>query len=402
MVEQPDDFPGKTPDGFDVTKAVHKSRDEAMHSAFAKPSTSNSDLDSPSQAKSPPILPDIQIEPAKKPTAIRSIEALDEHNRQILGIAYESKRLSLQEALERRNIQFTKDVAFYKQPSGNVDPIPTNLPSLSELEAVSSALGRFPKSQAPVKFSFLSIDPHKTRLAYFDEIDKSISIHPKSRALAFRLQQEARQPYGFEAEGQNPFQLFPADSTSLESLFVHEYIHRVDYLSMESQEQYSARLERYGFVRIPNVAKPQQESWAILDKENNLYKRTEAFIWEKSDKSGNLISGKDKKIVGRDQMREMAKISPSTGYFIDPSEASTEARTALVLGGISRDHLCKNYPDIYKLAKEDDQHMIDRFYGKGVTGQSKFVRNWSGHIVDNNDSVRKAIEAAQLKARIVR
>ncbi len=178
--------------------------------------------------------------------------------------------------------------------------------------------------------------------------------------------------------------------TALEGTLEHEIEHHEQYNQWGSSE--------WGGLTAPAYTKELNKTlgWRydrasgsslILDRVGNEWKNTSAG-WAPF-KDGRADTNK---AISNTQMRDQAKVRPSTNYFTYPSEMHAEG---MAMFRMERAMLLKESPAMYEIAKQLDQDLIDKKWGKQPDGKPKFIRSADGGIVEGNKENLEAVRKAE-------
>lgn len=103
------------------------------------------------------------------------------------------------------------------------------------------------------------------------------------------------------------------------------------------------------------------------------------------------------KRISSEEMRDRAKVRPSSNYFDNPHETHAEALALYRIGERDqfkggRRYLAQDSPQLYDATKKYDQKVLDSSFGKHLNGESKMIRSIDGTIVENTPEARRAVE----------
>jgi hypothetical protein len=93
------------------------------------------------------------------------------------------------------------------------------------------------------------------------------------------------------------------------------------------------------------------------------------------------------------ELRDIAKVKPSTNYFTEPWEMHAEA---LAMLRHNRHQLWSQNSDLYQLIKRHDQEQINKHFGVDKkTNEPLKIRGVDGRVVDNTDANRRAVDKVE-------
>lgn len=143
----------------------------------------------------------------------------------------------------------------------------------------------------------------------------------------------------------------------------------------------------------------KDKAMAMEDKDGKLWVRKEGQRGPgggREDDYWTPEGGKGKRISDS-QMRDRAKVRPSSNYFDNPHETHAEALALYRIGERDqfkggRRYLAQDSPQLYDATKKYDQKVLDGSFGKHPNGESKMIRSIDGTIVENTPEARRAVE----------
>jgi len=317
----------------------------------------------------------------------------------------EKTRQQLQDELETKyGVKFSKDGE--KLWCGeSIKKVECRAPKLRELEVLASVLRKSEPSQRTrdggVKFNFLTENANK--------------IH-QSHSAFYEKDQVFIEPI---AENQGLWQdaAYTHRSTkghSLEALLTHELAHNSqENMGWDLSDRFSQKMievgKLYGF-------KLQQGLWLYeantkTDGQNDLFhfdpdlfdsSKPDCKPWMRCDRKGIPLNAQGEPVhkskaefLGVEEMRDRAKVKPATWYAKNPTEADAEARTCLRLNRESRARMLTESPEVYAIAKDEDQQEIDKAFGLVEAGRDKgspkYLRGLDGALNDNTPEIRRSI-----------
>lgn len=343
-------------------------------------------------------LPLFQTEP--------TLEGLQEARRQLqeMARAKESElthdyRVGFGAAGEVADKQYRKDATGHWQQDG--PELKCRQPTLPELYGIEYALRHSEPSQLTadgkdgVKFYFLEQKHWKglppTYAEHGVDINGRAAVFIEPRLYArLPVTEDDSAIVQMENRLRNRFK-------SMEEVIVHELAHNSaandgwnELQAGQLQTPAEQIAERLGW-------KPKdpedQNGWYLEGKDGFLYKLTRQIDgkWVRYDQDGKPVNAAGHRVPDAGQavhldsahMRDVARITPPSSYFDNPSEEFAETLTRFRLRADTRQKLAKDHPDLYDLAKQYDQQEIDRAYGVDENGQPKFVRTDDGSVVPN-------------------
>lgn len=152
----------------------------------------------------------------------------------------------------------------------------------------------------------------------------------------------------------------------------HEIAHHLQHLSDFNRRSDSLAAEM-------GWTKSKTGNWLLRGKEPGEY-----FKYDRKKKSFLPVdldgkSAPGTKTLTADELRNSDRLAvrPASTYFVNPTEAHAEAITGMRLNERTRRDLLIESPQLYKLAKREDQSDIDRAYGSG-----KKLRLPNGQVAD--------------------
>jgi hypothetical protein len=180
-------------------------------------------------------------------------------------------------------------------------------------------------------------------------------------------------------------------------VFMHELAHNGQHRLYGDDETFrTAYAAQFGFVKVG-------DDWLLQTKDGGYFKSLpgEGGVgssgWVRTDKDGNPVdengnpSDNPQKITN-EEARDIALVTPTTGYFPNPAEAGAEATSKYRGGEESRAEFLASNPDTYAVIKQLDQLDINKTYGLDANGQPKCIRNPDGLLVPNTPENQAAVE----------
>jgi len=327
--------------------------------------------------------------------------------------ADEKRRQELQDRLETKyGVKFSKDgeKLWCEESYRKVE---CRAPKLRELEVLASVLHNAEPSHRTadggVKVNFLTENANKihNHIAFYEK--GQIFIEPTAQNYKFLWQEEA---YTHSLAGKGD---------SLEAILTHELAHNSQEnmgwsLSDSKSDKMIELGKQYGF-------KLQQGLWfyeakTTTDGQHDLFHykpdlydgKPDCKPWMRCDRRGLPLNAQGEPVhiskaefIGVEEMRNRAKVKPATWYAVAPWEADAEARTCLQLNRESRARLLTECPDVYAIAKDEDQQEIDKAYGRVEMGPDKglstYLRGLDGGLKPNTAAAREQISQWEKEQR---
>jgi hypothetical protein len=191
----------------------------------------------------------------------------------------------------------------------------------------------------------------------------------------------------------------------LELVLIHELAHNAEVqMGMDPQAPESWKLARqFGWLPFAN-RRTGEKGWLFSSGEgqNALYKwNNYCHYWIRCNHDGRaqvqdsgFCRGEaDGCYLTTTQMMHLAKVPPSTDYFINPAEMFAEALMLFRADKSHRQQLLAINASLYQLVKEEDQMEIDRVYGSAA-----LVRNVDGLLVADGADTRSEITKLETRA----
>lgn len=287
--------------------------------------------------------------------------------------------------------------------SEKIDPtkpiVKTRTPTMPELYALEQALSQSEPSQ-------LTLPGEKPILVMF--ADKPISPARDGNDTAGGLYV----PPEFTMRNQALLIITPApegapitdkdvsnpEEQSLAGLIRHEFAHNGQRTLFAKMEVPPSTLAKMGWIRFVNPDyKPDQKGsqkydYAIETRDGEFYKHSEPGCdnpngtWQRVNKDGKYLDAKgnvvkdakDAATIGNNELRDRAKIEPSTPYFTGPLEVLADGMRRYRAGAEEQQNLKEEFPEIFKIVEDLDK--LERKYRLGVdkNGQPKVQRRPDG------------------------
>lgn len=180
-------------------------------------------------------------------------------------------------------------------------------------------------------------------------------------------------------------------------VFMHELAHNGQNRLYGDDETFrTSYAAQFGFVKVG-------DDWLLQAKDGRYFKSIpgEGGVgssgWVRTDKDGNPVDengnrSEDPQIITNDEARDLALVTPATGYFPNPAEAGAEATSKFRGGEESRAEFLASNPETYAVAKQLDQLDINKTYGLDANGEPRYIRNSDGIIVENTPENQAAVE----------
>lgn len=191
----------------------------------------------------------------------------------------------------------------------------------------------------------------------------------------------------------------------LEGTLLHEFGHH------EQGERFGHQTEWGGRRSTQQARQMAQElGWVYSPRlGENLLKDKNGGLWRYNEKkddwrwAGGTRPADNQRRLESKEMRERALVRPSTNYFPYPYEHHAEALAMFRVaapdeGGTTsgdRRTLAQDTPDLYKKIREFDQRSIDRSMGTNEQGESKYIRDLNGRLIENTAENRRRIHDAE-------
>jgi hypothetical protein len=278
-------------------------------------------------------------------------------------------------------VEFSHDGDSVKR--GDRD-IPMRDPRLQELAGVEAALRKVPDGQvrnndgSPLKMNF-SKENIISGAGAFVQTDgngqRTMFVQPT---------------YGLPATEKGS----ETSGTSYEGLLDHELGHNMQGRDQISDDKLAQGMGwqkgRFGYN--------------LEDRNGNTYEpirqagEANAQGWLRTGKDGDFLDANGQpgkpEMISNQEMRERAKVRPSSDYFPNPKEEFAEGVANYRMGSGSRGDLLRNSPEVYDQIKQMDQAEIDKSYGAG-----KMLRLPSGEMAPKESANRQ--EVSDFEQRII-
>lgn len=178
---------------------------------------------------------------------------------------------------------------------------------------------------------------------------------------------------------------------AMEGTLEHELVHHEQYERWGNNHWGAAAAPLFTRELLREmgwVFDPVSRQSRILDRDGNQ--------WQHHTNSGRfqqVIDGHPEpgRNVSPAEMRQRAKVRPSSNYFTGPSEMHAEG---MAMFRQSREMLFRESPQLYEIMRRWDQQLIDRQYGR-EGGQPRMIRAIDGRIVPNTAANKQAVSAAE-------
>ncbi|MCW5822715.1 MAG: hypothetical protein KIT34_07915 [Cyanobacteria bacterium TGS_CYA1] len=265
---------------------------------------------------------------------------------------------------------------------GSTEDIKSRMPTNAELDALEAGLSRsrpgqltLPGRQSRMEIQFADKDLREPQ----DGHEQTVAEHEQDSEGGRRI---IIYP-GFE-------KLSPA--MQIETI-KHETTHntQANVYGVDGIPESVANSMGWDKLDVAHTGKPGElyTPWGLRTQDNKMYTRAvdesgNLTDWYRVNKNGQFLDSEGKVVQDRsqahsmtnEQMREAAKVKPSSDYFDTPTEMEAEALAQFRGGSQARLDLLQNNREMYFRAKELDQKEIDLRYGPGV-----MKRNFDGKLV---------------------
>jgi len=266
------------------------------------------------------------------------------------------------------------------------------LPSYKELDELADAL----------EISAVSLPNAKQpRLKFFFTSTNDQGSKHNDRPIAAGLFLQADRTHL-----QSRILLYPNAAPNLKESTTHEITHYSQYKNWGSRPSITPPpvLQNLGWE-----ADPRPDTWQLKGKDGNNYCRQSLEdlknVWTGCPPKSGLFAWPSTWPLGHPssqtppssaklsdtQMRDMALVTPSTGYFNNPIEMDAEALTQFRLGNEHRSSLRNLNKGMYDVVKDQDQRDINRKYPP-VNGEPRRIRLPNGQLAENSAQARDAVE----------
>lgn len=197
----------------------------------------------------------------------------------------------------------------------------------------------------------------------------------------------------------------PAQDHSIEGYFIHELAHASEsrwsgdtgnedhrkpvYKTREFEE---AENPKMGWAKS-EIKNGEDPVWLLKSKDGYLYQHDDSETggghWTRVNKKGEPLDADGQttdqthafQYDTNAEMREQAKVRPSSEYFDNPAEEYAEAMMYFRMNRQARETLLAENPELYKIVKETDQQEINQKYGLDSEGNPNIVRGEDGRLL---------------------